>query len=185
MTKRWKLYGPIHAAVGAVLALGLAACATDAPPPPPCPEILIPIDGAKLTRFKPGPGRDIIDVMHEEQVSGFAHGCEYTTDATGAGEVAVEIYPEFESKKGPANPDNQALFEFFVAVTDQDKNVLEKKRFPAAIPFPSNMSRVLWQREAPVTLIIPLKAGETGENFRIFIGLQMTRDELEYQRKIR
>lgn len=185
MIKRWELNKSVGVALVAGCAFVLAACSSDVVVQPPCPEILIPIDGSKLTRFKPGPGRDIIDVIHEEQVSGFAHGCEYNTDEAGAGEITVEIIPSFEAKKGPANPNNQSTFEFFVALTDQEKNVLEKKRLNAIIDFPSNMSRVLWQREEPITLTIPLKAGQTGEDFRIFIGLQMSRDELEYERSIR
>lgn len=185
MIRRWTTPHPHKALLLIGLAMGLASCATDKAPPPPCPEILIPIDGAKLTRFQPGAGRDIIDVQHEELVSGFAHACEYNLDDTGAGNVVVQILPEFESKRGPANPDDQAQFEFFIAIVDQDKNLLEKKRFPASIVFPPNMSRVVWQRGEPIPLTIPLEAGQTGQNFQIFLGLQLTRDELEYERKIR
>lgn len=185
MMKRWSLNRSLSTALLAALALGAAACSTDTATPPPCPEILIPVDGAKLTRFKPGPGRDIIDVLHEEQITGFAHRCEYDTDESGAGDVIVEIFPAFESKRGPANPDNRSQFEYFVAIADHDKNVLEKKRFPAIIDYPSNMSQVLWQIEEPVNLRIPLKAGQLANEFQVFIGLQMSRDELEYQRSIR
>ncbi|HEY9164016.1 MAG TPA: hypothetical protein VIN57_05335, partial [Magnetovibrio sp.] len=72
-----------------------------------------------------------------------------------------------------------------IAIADQDKAILDKKRFPAIIDFPQNMSRVRWQPENPINMTIPLKAGDLGENFQIYIGLQMTREELEYQRKIR
>lgn len=186
MMKRRGLRQSANAALMAVLALGVAACAADTPvSAPPCPEILIPVDGAKLTRFKPGPGRDIIDVVHEELVTGFSHGCEYDTDTSGAGELLVELIPSFEAKRGPANPGDQAQFEYFIAIVDQDKNLLEKKRFPTTIEFPSNMSRVLWQREDAISMRIPLQAGQTGDDFQVFIGLQMTRDELEYQRRIR
>ena len=178
---RWHL----RAALGAVMAMGLAACATDTATPLPCPEILIPVDGAKLTRFVPGQGRDIIDVTHEDQVTGFAHRCEYSTDKTGAGEVVIEIYPAFESTQGPANQDNRAQFEYFIAIADQENNLLEKARFSAAIDFPQNMSRIQWQRAEPIALTIPLESGQSGTDFQIFIGLQLTRDELEYQRKTR
>ena len=185
MIKRWELSKSKGVALIAALAFGLGACSSELVIPPPCPEILIPVDGAKLTRFKPGPGRDTIDVVHEEQIAGFAHGCEYNTDTAGVGTLAVEINPTFESKRGPANPSNQSTFEYYVAVVDQEKNMMEKKRFTGVIEFPANISRVLWQREEPIPLAIPLKAGQTGNHFQIFIGLQMTREELEYQRTIR
>ena len=185
MHKRWGFNRSVNTALVAALALGVAACASEPVTPPPCPEILIPVDGAKLTRFKPGLGRDIIDVMHEEMVTGFAHGCEYDTDSTGAGDLTVQILPTFESKRGPANPDARAQFEFFIAITDQEKNVLEKKRFPAVVDFPENMSRVLWQVDQPINLRIPLQAGKTGNDYRIFVGLQITPEERDYQRQNR
>ena len=178
--------GYLHIALLGVIALGLAACSsTDTVALRPCPEILIPIDSAKLTRFIPGPGRDIIDVLHEEQLTGFAHRCEYDTDETGVGAVVIEIFPAFESARGPANAENLAQFEYYIAIADLNKTVLEKMRFPMAIPFPEYMSRVRWQSEEPIVLNIPLKAGQNGADFEVFIGLQMTRDELDYQKKIR
>lgn len=186
MTVRWGFVGYGRAALLGAVALVVGACsATETTLPPPCPEILIPVDAAKLTRFQPGPGRDIVDVVHEEQVAGFADRCEYDTDATGAGHVMVEIFPAFDSTRGPANQASQADFEYFIAIASVDKKVLEKKRVPVSIDFPENMSRVQWQQEKPITLTIPLKAGQSGRDFQIFLGLQMTRDELEFQRKMR
>lgn len=186
MPYRWRFNRPTRfvALLGGI-ALGLAACSTDQAALLACPEILIPVDGAKLTRFQPGAGRDIIDVLHEEQITGFAHLCEYDLDETGAGSVTVALVPTIESTRGPANTSGQVQFEYFVAIANQEKNVLDKKRFPALIEFPQNMSRVRWQRDQPINMTIPLKAGQRGEDLQIFIGLQMTREELEYQRKIR
>lgn len=165
MNRRWGFLKHFNAALLGLVALGLTACAnTDTATPRACPEILIPVDSAKLTRFKPGPGRDIIDVLHEELITGFAHGCVYDTDETGAGNVMVEISPSFESMRGPANVEGRALFEYFIAIADLDKNVLEKARFPVAIPYPSNMNRIQWQRADPIPLTIPLKAGQTGKS---------------------
>jgi len=183
MTARWGFVGYGRAALFGAMALGLGACsATEATLPPPCPEILIPVDAANLTRFQPGPGRDIVDVLHEEQVAGFADRCEYDTDATGAGDVLVEIYPAFESTRGPANQTNQADFEYFIAIASADKKVLEKKRVPVSIAFPQKMNRVQRQQENPITLTMPLKAGQSAYGFPISNGCQLTRDELDDER---
>lgn len=186
MLHRWRLNRPTwFAALFGALALSLAGCSTDTVVPRACPEILIPVDGAKLTRFQPGPGRDIVDVLHEEQVTGFGHLCEYDVDETGVGSVKVSILPSFDSTRGPANASGQVQFEYFIAISDPDKNILDKKRFPAVIQFPANMSRVRWQPKEPINMAIPLKAGQSGEAFQVFLGLQLSREELEYQRKIR
>ncbi|PCI38306.1 MAG: hypothetical protein COB46_11670 [Rhodospirillaceae bacterium] len=171
--------------VGLLGLFGLSACSSTDVAPPPCPNILIPRDAAKLTRFVPGPGRDIIDVMHEEEILSFASGCEYDTDATGAGDVTVYILPTIKSSRGPANAGSEALFEYFLIISDSQKNILEKAKFKVAIPYAQNLTQIIWQASQPTTLRIPLKSGQDGRDFQIFIGLQLNQDELDYQRKHR
>lgn len=167
------------------ISLGLAACASDKTPPPPCPEILIAADGAKLTRFKPGPGTDIIDVLHEEELTGFAQGCEYDIDKTGAGTLTVLVAPTIMSSRGPANQSNDADFEYIIAITDLQKTILKKYRYPLVLPYQKDVPRIIWQRPEPHAYVLPLSAGQTGENFLVYISLQLNRSELEYQRKNR
>lgn len=179
----------VRATLGVVLlgltGLSLTACTTNDTPPPPCPNIYIIADGAKLTRFKPGPGRDIIDVLHEEEMVGFAQGCEYDTDETGAGTLTVLVAPTIVSKRGPANQTGDADFEYFVAITDSEKRILDKERFQVVIPYPSTIPRISWQREDPHNLILPLKAGQSGQDYQIYLGLQLNHAELDYLRKTR
>jgi len=99
--------------------------------------------------------------------------------------VAVQLAPTIESLRGPANTDAQATFEYFIAIVDAQENVMEVAKFPVTIPFLQNLDRVVWQRKDLNTLHIPLAAGQSGADFRIFIGLQLTHDELKYQRKTR
>ncbi|HEY9078435.1 hypothetical protein [Magnetovibrio sp.] len=183
------LQRPMHtlfsAALVALVGLGLGACTGDKPTPPPCPDILIVADGAKLTRFKPGPGRDIIDVLHEEEIAGFAHSCEYDTDETGAGELTVWLSPAIVSKRGPANQTGDADFEYIIATTDAQKNILYKGRYPLVLTYTENVPNLMWQRPEPHELVLPLKPGQTGEDYLIYLSLALNRVELEYQRKNR
>lgn len=185
MTVRRTRPSTLKAVALGLLAVGVAACSTPDVAPPPCPNVVIPEDGAKLTRFKPGPGRDIIDVLFEAKVTEYAEACEYNVDDTGAGEVAVYIAPLIETERGPADQQGQATYEYFLAVLDSNKKVMEKARFPITIPFPQNMTRVRWQLKEPNVITIPLTAGQNGADFQVFIGLQLTRGELEYQRSVR
>ncbi|MBL4747637.1 MAG: hypothetical protein JKY17_02245 [Magnetovibrio sp.] len=164
-----------------ILSIGISACASTNLPPPPCPQIKILGAASKLTRFKPGPGRDIIDQMHTETIVGFASGCEYNTDETGVGDVTILVVPEISSVRGPANEGDTANFEYFLIVTDSQKNVLEKDNFPVAIPYAQNLTQVNWRALKPNTIRIPLKAGQTGQDFQVVIGLQLNREELDYQ----
>jgi hypothetical protein len=168
-----------------LLALGLGACSSTDIPPPPCPDIQILSAASKLTRFKPGPGRDIIDVLHDETITGFASACEYDVDETGAGDLTVWLAPTIQSTRGPANQSSESTFDYFIVITDSQKKVLNKLPFSVSIAYQQNLTQLSWTLTEPNALSIPLSAGQTGEDFQVFIGLQLTRDELEYQRNLR
>ncbi len=151
--------------------------------PPPCPAISVLEEAASLTRFVEGPGRDLIDVLVEEKVSDAAGTCEYDVDDdTGVGTLNVEMMVAFELNRGPANRDRKAEIGYFVAITDTERNILNKQSFKGTVEFPGNRNRLIWTDE-PVFLNIPLKAKQTGRNFKIFIGLDLTEEQLQFNRQ--
>lgn len=180
-----KRLGPIGLSL--VAALLLSACASDTVEENPlvCPETAILAQGAKLVRFQPGPGRDIIDVVHQETIEGFDGACEWDENDDGAGTLRVEISPRIRSDRGPANTDGLARFEYFVALTNASGKVINKQRFPVSLSYPGSVGQIMWQDEIPVSMALPLKAGETAGKWRIFISLQLTREDLEFIRQIR
>ena len=167
----------------AALIFGLGACtAFETPNLPPCPEILLLADTVKQTRFAEGPGRDIIDIVHEAEVTRVIGACEYDVDDdTGEGTIDVELSVAIELARGNANADNKAKFGYFVALTDLDEKVLQKGVFDGEAEFPGNQSRILW-RDEPVTITIPIKKGVDGSQFELFVGMDLSRDEVEYNR---
>ena len=151
--------------------------------PPPCPEISVLEEASNLTRFVDGPGRDLIDVLVEQKVSDAAGTCEYEIDDdTETGTLSVEMMVAFELNRGPANRDRKTDVDYFVAVTDNQRNILNKQSFKGTVEFPGNRNRLIWTDE-PVYLNIPLKAKQTGRNFKIFIGLDLTDDQLQFNRQ--
>lgn len=176
-------------AVLAVLtaALALAGCGswadiTGAPPPPPCPPVSVLKDAATVTRFVGG-GQDIVDVVNEGEITGYDLTCEYDVDKkTKAGEVAVTLGVHVTATRGPADRQRQATYRYFIAITDPDRNVLDKRVFEIVVPFPGNAT-ALPVRDDPVPMTIPLPAGKTGQDFEIFTGFQLTPEEVAYNRR--
>ncbi|MCK5165698.1 MAG: hypothetical protein KAQ66_00210, partial [Rhodospirillaceae bacterium] len=97
----------------ALLALGLGACASTLDASLECPEVSIINDGAELVKFTPGSGQSARNVIHEESFDGFKGTCEHNLDDEI---MSVEITPQIISRKGPANSDGMARFEYFVAL---------------------------------------------------------------------
>ncbi|MCW8914911.1 MAG: hypothetical protein OQK24_03540 [Magnetovibrio sp.] len=175
----------VQASLLSLFGLGLAACSSDDTPPPPCPEIRILGGAEKLTRFRPGNGRDIIDVLHEEQLTGFAKGCAYEDFDDGSSELTIIVAPTISSNRGPANQTGTADFEYFIATTDSTKKLIKKDTFKVGLTYVDSVPSLVWQRPEPYELTLALKPGQTGQNYQVYIGLKLTRDELDYQLKNR
>ncbi|MBO6782148.1 MAG: hypothetical protein JJ899_02580 [Alphaproteobacteria bacterium] len=176
---------PVPKAPGlALLALFvLTACQQPAPPSaaPECPQIAIVQDASELTLFTPGPGRDLTDVTLEAKVAEFGGFCETDIDEdTGTGEVEIDMRVLFEATRGPASISRQQVVSYFVAISDREENILARQVFDITLEFEGNRNRLgvvedLRQR-------IPLRAGQLGEDFSVFIGFQLTDEQLRFNR---
>lgn len=174
------------ARLAALAAAGLLAGACtvfESAPPPPCPEV-VQVEGASnITKFVDGPGRDLIDVLFEGGINDATGLCEYDVDdETGAGTLAVEMTVALDLGRGPANRDRRAQVGYFIAITDTERNILNKQNFQGSVEFPGNKTKLVWLDE-PVYLSIPLKGGQTGRDFLIFVGFDVSEEELRFNRE--
>ena len=148
---------------------------------PACPTIAIVQDASELTLFVDGPGRDLIDVTLEARIMEFAGFCDTDLDEdTGAGRVDIDLELLFQAKRGPASANLEAQLSYFVAITDKDEVILARENFTIDLKFEGNRNRI----GAVETLAqkIPLKSGEFGEDFKVFVGFQLSEEQLRFNR---
>jgi len=155
------------------LPLLLSACNR---PPPICPGILVVGDARQVTKYREGPGRDITDVAFEGVIGAGGLEC-----AVQRSEIVVDLRVEIGAQRGPAAGGRAGEFEYFVAIADADRNILARERFTTRVEFPPNVSRTgifeeLRQR-------IPIQAGQTGDDFTIYVGFQLSEEEIERNRR--
>lgn len=180
----------ISAFVLILAGLALAACGTydkvmgrNDPPPPPCPQVSVVQEALSLTRFRPGPGRDLTDVLFEAKLDDFQGGCEFEYNRkTRHGVQTVDLNLLFEAARGPADTGREARFEYFVTLVNEQKQVVTKQVYPIKVTFPGNLTRARVTTE-PVFLHIPVKGKWTGKEFEAFIGLQLSQAELDHNRR--
>ncbi len=181
-----------HVAVRGALALALtggsAGCSVFEPkePPPPCPTIRIDRDTARLTQFC-GEGEDITDTVMETEIIGYTGECS-VDKKTGVVEMVLTI--GFSAKLGPAavaaNKDGERRqsFSYFVALPDFFPHPLGKQVFSAELTFPPNVNQMRY-RDAEVLLRIPLSKSMTSDEARVYLGMQLTDRQLQFNRKNR
>lgn len=151
----------------------LAACAGNEEETRPCPQAVVLTDAARQVKFS-GPGRDLTDVLFEASIHTGRLVCEYDENV-----LDVDLQVEVVAQRGPANSDRLANVTYFVAVA-QGESVLARESFDIAVPFPGNRTQVSGLEE--IGQVITLRGNEDGGDYRIYVGLELSRDELEYNR---
>ncbi|MFN3077658.1 MAG: hypothetical protein ABT940_12410 [Alphaproteobacteria bacterium] len=150
-----------------------------------CPVIEIDRTTSTLTRFRQGAGRDITDVDLTAEIQGYSGDCGY-----GESGIDVSLMVRFGATRGPAASVATAEFDYFVAVSHivpaaagrpLDHMILNKELFTVRTEFPPDVDTVLY-RDEEVKVTIPLKRDDLADNYVVSIGLQLNREQLEYNR---
>ncbi|WP_193367342.1 hypothetical protein [Pelagibius marinus] len=158
---------------GLAAGLLLAGCASE-PETRPCPEVRVLTDAARQVKFS-GQGRDLTDVLFEASIETGRLVCEYDDNV-----LDVDLQVQVIGSRGPANSDRLANISYFVAVARTDQTILARQSFDIAIPFPGNRTRVSGLEE--IGQVITLQGNEDGGDYLIYVGLDLTREELDYNR---
>ncbi len=184
MNMRRVRVGKIGAGYAALALFAVAACEQGpAAPPPPCPDIVIVQDAAEVTQFLPGPGRDLTDVTLEARVVDFRGFCETDLEDDRSGAVDVELELLMVAARGPAAAGRVASVRYFVAIADKEENVLARAEFETEFTFEGNRNRIGFAEE--LTQRIPLRRGQLGDNFSVFVGFVLTDEGLKFNRNKR
>ncbi|MDV7339699.1 hypothetical protein RYZ26_08850 [Terasakiella sp. A23] len=171
-----------------ILCLGLSACDSlnfwREEKPEPCPRITVLKNASELTKFKDGPGRDIIDVLFEAKITNVLSACQYDVDYdTRAGSILTQVAPVISAQRGPADQSRKADVNYFVAIVDNQKKILEKTTFPLRLAFPGNQT-LNEVTDEPIDLTIVTDGSRDGSDYEIYVGLQLTREEISYNARI-
>jgi hypothetical protein len=145
------------------------------PPPPPCPRAVVGDNAGRLTRFSAA-GKDPADIVFEAEIADLVGSCVYNDNS-----IDVDLQIQLIAGRGQAGTEDKAKFNYFVAVARTDKTVLSRDGFDTAIDLPTDKTRGQTVEELQQT--IPLAEGETGANLVIVVGIEMTAEELEFNRK--
>lgn len=160
-----------------VLCLGLGACTYfEETYQPPCPRAAVVDDAKAVFSFRDGPGRDLTDILYEGLIVGVGGDCSYHED----GYVEADLSVRFNLSVGPALEDGIGRWEYFVAILDPDGQRIAKEVFDIELAFEqasfqTGLIDMTTQR-------IVYSPWPDARGYRILVGFQLTRDELDYLR---
>ncbi len=141
-------------------------------------------DAEQLVHFRDGPGRDILDISYSGRLSRVFADCEYDMKKDRTGVMAVRVYVAIDAERGPANSDRIAPYRYFVSLVDANREPVAKNVFDLAARFPGNVTRMTLTDDT-VEMKVPIAAGQSGKDFAILVGFQLSEDQLEFNRRVR
>lgn len=141
-----------------------------------CPDAVILADAKRITQFRPGVGRDLTDVEFEGEIARISGSCAY-----GKRDLTVTLVADLVATRGPAAAAEQANLPFFVAITDEARNIVAKQVFDSAIAVPRGQRRAGVREE--IEQVIPLASGDASPYFEIVVGFQLSAEQLEQNRR--
>lgn len=151
-------------------------------PQPPCPTISILKDASAMTRFKPGPGRDLTDVLLDARIEDVLVGCKYNHSGRVYTSVETTMQLVFNVERGPAAAEGGTTISYFVAIPKFYPRPEGRSEFTSRIEFPRNLDRV-GVVDPVVTITLPLAAGVTGADFEVILGFVLDDSQIEWNRK--
>lgn len=149
-----------------------------------CPDYFILEDAAAITEFRDGPGRDITDVVFKAQIAEMQLGCLTDIDKdTDSGKMVIDISPIVGAEMGPANTSETAKVPYFVIVTDPNKEILYREELSLNVSFRGNNTQIVILAP-PTSVEIPITPTIRNNYYRIYSGFDLTREQVEYNRKL-
>ena len=146
---------------------------------PTCPSAVVVSDARHLYDFAPG-GSTAADVRIAVRITIPAARC-----TIKGGRALVDLDLPIDAARGPALGEGRLEVEFpyFVAVADRFDNILAKKVFTAKVKLGGDQQRSSTVER--IEQVIPLGSAPDGSHFVIYVGFQLTREQIEFNRRNR
>ena len=171
----------ILASAAALLLTASCASDTENVASYPCPVVAPVRELAYMTKFQ-GDSQDLSDTLYEARVDQVlpALNCVYEED-DGKRAIVYDIQVKFLAQRGPKDREGAAKFNYFMAITGPGGKPIVRQVFDTEIPFENNATQGIVIEELQPR--IPLKQGENGDFYRIYVGFILNEKELAYNRK--
>ena len=177
--RAWRAAGIL---AGAMALLATASCATNENIASyPCPFVGAVREVSYMTKFQ-GESQDLSDTLYEAKIDEVrpAVNCVYQDD-DGKRAIVYDIQVKFLAQRGPKEREGVARFNYFVGIGGPGGQIITREVFDSEIPFENNATQAITVEE--IQPRIPLKQGENGDYYRIYIGFMLTEKELAYNRR--
>jgi hypothetical protein len=160
--------------------LALSACkAFDKEEPPMCPRVSALADSVVMTKFRPGQGRDMTDVELRAEMTSYHGSCRYNAETR---QMIIKMQVGIDAERRPALSGRHADIAYYIAIPAFYPDPKAKQILPVSLDFSSDSNRA-HVTDGEVEISIPITNLKELPKFEVFVGLQLTPDELAFNRQ--
>ncbi len=137
-------------------------------------------DAASMTVFKPGAPIDLSSVLYTVKIVDVKPDCDI---AKRQDSVQSSLEIDFRATRAPNGEAVSYTVPYFVAVTGPDNKVIAKYPYTVEFSFAPGQA-VADFTDSVDSIDIALRRGEKAYAYSLFAGLQLTKQQLEYNRTL-
>jgi len=141
--------------------------------PGPCPRAFALYDASRFVEIRGDGAERFNNVGFTGEIDKVRSLCRYYAERPIVGDLTVD----FSLGRGPSATGDTMTYNYFVAVTRKNIDVIQKATFPLTVTFEPGQDRVS-VTETIDEIVIP-RANETtsGENFEIIVGFEVSPEQ--------
>ena len=141
-----------------------------------CPRVGVLYDAEHVTNFAPGQPKTTQSVTYDAEIFSPTIKCDYDEDV-----VTSDIEVTFDVLRGPMGRPGKKEFRYFVAVTELNQTVLQKKYYTVDVDFDDDQRRAAEKAEVNNIKVNYSRLGRA-DLYEILVGWDLTPEELAYNR---
>ncbi len=143
----------------------------------PCPYVKVLYDAARYIDFKGGQ-EALSTVGYTGEIQNLTSACIYK----GSDPIHIGMQVLFEFGRGPQAEGSTKTFRYWVAVTDRNIAVIDKRYFEITAHFNPGQDRVTLTDTLNDIMIPRADSGVSGSNFEVLVGFDVTPEMVAFNR---
>lgn len=143
-----------------------------------CPDVGLVPELTRMTKFKDGTGRTVDDIQYDLVVQSTSKPVCREKDRR----VFVTLQIAFAAQRLRAEAGGRIEFSYFVAIQHRvTREIIAKEVFPVGVAWPQGRTSAVLEEELE-QVTIPIRKDEKPVYYAILVGLQLTEEQLAYNR---
>ena len=152
-----------------ILAIGEAGEAN----PGPCPRAFAIFDASRMVEIAGDGAESFRNVGFTGEIDNVRSLCRYFADRP----ILADLSMDFSLGRGPAAAGDTFTYNYFVAATRKNLEVMAKEVYPLTVTFPEGQDRVRVTEKISEIRIPRANDTTSGENFEIVVGFVVTPEQ--------